>query len=103
MATNKPSFFYGYIVVLVSFFIQAIGWGTNNSFGVFFCLTFWLARFRLMSLRRPGVVDVGRPNLTVGGVLSVLGAYRLSCICLRGWHGFAFRNLLSGAWGGGRK
>lgn len=33
---NRPKFFYGYIVVLVAFWIMAIIWGAYNSFGVFF-------------------------------------------------------------------
>jgi MFS family permease len=33
---KKPSLFYGYNIILVSFFIQAIVWGTCNSFGMFF-------------------------------------------------------------------
>jgi MFS family permease len=28
--------FYGYIIVLAAFFIQVVGWGISNSFGVFF-------------------------------------------------------------------
>jgi len=32
---NKASFFYGYVVVLAAFFMQAFGWGIFNSFGVF--------------------------------------------------------------------
>ena len=32
---RKP-FFYGYTIILASFFIQAIVWGISNSFGVFF-------------------------------------------------------------------
>ncbi len=36
VAFNKPRFYYGYVVVTAAFFIQAIAWGINNSFGVFF-------------------------------------------------------------------
>ena len=34
--TNKPRFFYGYIIVLCSFVILMIAWGAQYSFGVFF-------------------------------------------------------------------
>ncbi|MCG6534167.1 MAG: MFS transporter [Syntrophales bacterium LBB04] len=34
--TNKPRFFYGYIIVLCSFLILMIAWGAQYSFGVFF-------------------------------------------------------------------
>ena len=33
---KKPPLFYGYTIILASFFIQAIVWGISNSFGVFF-------------------------------------------------------------------
>jgi len=32
---KKSSIFYGYVVVLAAFFMQAVGWGIFNSFGVF--------------------------------------------------------------------
>ncbi|TET26415.1 MAG: MFS transporter [Dehalococcoidia bacterium] len=33
---RKPQFFYGYIVVVVAFFIMTLTWGTFSVFGVFF-------------------------------------------------------------------
>jgi MFS family permease len=33
---DTSRFFYGYVIVLVSFALQALGWGLFNSFGVFF-------------------------------------------------------------------
>ncbi len=36
MTTEKPKFFYGYIIVLASFFSTAVMWGIFYSFGVFF-------------------------------------------------------------------
>jgi MFS family permease len=33
---HRPPIFYGYVIVVASFFIQVATWGTNNSFGVFF-------------------------------------------------------------------
>jgi MFS family permease len=33
---DTTAFFYGYVIVLVSFVLQALGWGMFNSFGVFF-------------------------------------------------------------------
>ena len=32
----KPKFFYGYTVVVASFFVMALTWGTFHAFGVFF-------------------------------------------------------------------
>jgi MFS family permease len=36
MEPNGTRVFYGYVIVTSAFFIQAIAWGINNSFGVFF-------------------------------------------------------------------
>ena len=33
---RKPKLFYGYIIVLVGFGIQAVGWGVYSAYGVFF-------------------------------------------------------------------
>ncbi len=33
---KKAPFFYGYAIITASFFIQAVVWGTSNSFGLFF-------------------------------------------------------------------
>ena len=33
---RKPSFFYGYVVVAVTFLIMVVMWGTYSTFGVFF-------------------------------------------------------------------
>jgi len=33
---KKVPFFYGYTIIVAGFFIQAVVWGTSNSFGVFF-------------------------------------------------------------------
>ena len=33
---KRKTFFYGYIIIVAGFFIQAVVWGISNSFGVFF-------------------------------------------------------------------
>lgn len=33
---DTSRFFYGYVIVFVSFALQVLGWGMFNSFGVFF-------------------------------------------------------------------
>jgi len=35
-AVRQLPFYYGYIIIVASFFIQAVVWGISNSFGVFF-------------------------------------------------------------------
>ncbi|MFH1030987.1 MAG: MFS transporter [Chloroflexota bacterium] len=34
--SHKPRIYYGYIIVIVSFFISLLAWGTYSTFGVFF-------------------------------------------------------------------
>jgi MFS family permease len=36
LSKNKPRFFYGYVVVIVAFFIFVVSWAAYSSFGVFF-------------------------------------------------------------------
>lgn len=36
MFTRASNYFYGYVIVATCFFIQVVGWGIHNSFGVFF-------------------------------------------------------------------
>ena len=35
-AHKKAGLFYGYVIVMVCFCLQAVGWGIFNSLGVFF-------------------------------------------------------------------
>ena len=53
---NKPKFFYGYVIVLVGFSIQMLGWGVFDSFGVFF---------------NPLLDEFGWTRATISGPISV--------------------------------
>ena len=59
-SSNKdvPRFFYGYVIVLVSFCIQALSWGMISTFGTFF------SSF---------VVEFGWPRATISGAASLAG------------------------------
>jgi len=69
--TGRPGFYYGYIVVLVAFFILAMIWGTYNSFGVFF--ESLLAEFGWTRAMTAGAMSLG--NLLFG--LFCIGTARL--------------------------
>jgi MFS family permease len=66
VASNKPSFFYGYVVVAAAFFIQVMAWGINNSFGVFFNPL--LTEFGWLRATISGAVSM---NFLVHGIVSI--------------------------------
>ena len=66
MALNNPRFFYGYVIVVAAFFIQAMTWGINNSFGVFFNPL--LMEFGWLRATISGAVSM---NLLVHGLVSI--------------------------------
>ena len=53
---RKPKLFYGYIIVLVGFGIQAVGWGVYSVFGVFFT---------------PLLIEFGWTRVTISGATSL--------------------------------
>ena len=55
---KKPKVFYGYVIVLVSFCIQALSWGMISTFGTFF------SSF---------VAEFGWPRATISGASSLAG------------------------------
>jgi MFS family permease len=59
-------FFYGYVVVTAAFFIQAVAWGTYNSFGVFF--NPWLTEFGWLRATISGAVSL---SFLVHGLVSI--------------------------------
>ena len=66
MALNRPRFFYGYVIVVAAFFIQAMTWGINNSFGVFFNPL--LTEFGWLRATISGAVSM---NLLLHGLVSI--------------------------------
>lgn len=66
VASNKPRFFYGYVVVAAAFFIQVMAWGINNSFGVFFNPL--LTEFGWLRATISGAVSM---NFLVHGLVSI--------------------------------
>jgi MFS family permease len=110
---DASRFFYGYVIVLVSFALQVLGWGLFNSFGVFFnpMLTeFAWPRAALSSAISFAILIAGaagilqgslsdrfgpRVIMSAGGVL--LGAgYLLMSQVATVWHAYLFCSLLIG-------
>lgn len=54
---NHPRFFYGYVIIIVSFFIMAVTFGINYCFGVFF---------------KPLILEFGWPRGVTSGAYSVM-------------------------------
>lgn len=53
---RKPKLFYGYIIILVGFGIQAVGWGVYSAYGVFFT---------------PLLIEFGWTRATISGATSL--------------------------------
>jgi MFS family permease len=64
---NKSRFFYGYIIILASFFIVLVSWGTQYSFGVFFKPV--LNEFHWTRALTSGAYSL---NLVLTGVFAIL-------------------------------
>jgi MFS family permease len=110
---DESRFFYGYVIVLVSFALQALGWGLFNSFGVFFkpliaefawpravissAISFAMIVFGTAGILQGRLSDRFGPRIimTAGGVL--LGAgYLLMSQVATVWHLYLFCSLLIG-------
>jgi len=64
---HTPAFFYGYVIVIVSFALQVLGWGMFNSLGVFFKPL--LAEFAWPRAVVSSAVSLGILFGGIGGVL----------------------------------
>ncbi|MDD5082841.1 MAG: MFS transporter, partial [Dehalococcoidales bacterium] len=109
----KPKIFYGYVIVLSAFIIQAVGWGVPSTFGVFFKSlqdTFGWSRATIagassVSSLVVGVFSIGvgiltdrfgpRIIMTICGVLLGIGYLLMSQINTV-WHLYLFYGLIIG-------
>jgi MFS family permease len=111
--TDNSPFFYGYVIVVVSFALQVLGWGLFNSLGVFFnpiVTEFAWPRAVLASAFSSAMLISGatgilqgrlndrfgpRVIMSAGGVL--LGAgYLLMSRVASVWHAYLFCSLMIG-------
>jgi MFS family permease len=93
MNTNKASgmieikrqpLFYGYTIILASFFIQAIVWGISNSFGVFFAPL--ISEFNWSRATISGAASIcflvhGLSSILMGNLNDRLGPRLIMSIC----------------------
>jgi MFS family permease len=113
VVSGKPRLFYGYYIVIVSFFLQAVGWGIYNSLGVFFnplMDEFGWSRAMMASTVSLGMLVFGaagiiqgrlsdrygpRIIMTVCGMLMGIGFILLSRVSAF-WHMYLFLSLVTG-------
>jgi MFS family permease len=116
MAVSKKGesrFFYGYVIVLVSFALQILGWGLFNSLGVFFkpiiaefawsralissAISFCIICFGITGILQGRLSDRFGPRIimTAGGIL-LGGGYLLMSQVATVWHLYLFCSLLIG-------
>jgi MFS family permease len=80
---NNPRFFYGYVIIIASFFIGLLVWGTYNSFGVFFepiCSEFGWSRTTVSGLSSLTFFLVGLFSILTGKLTDRFGPRRLVMI-----------------------
>jgi MFS family permease len=112
--TKKPRVFYGYIVVVASFFIMVVNYGTANAFGVFFkpvlfefgwtrAMTsgaFSLAKLvqGLLGIVMGGLTDRFGPRVVMTLCSFLLGlGYLLMSRISTPWHLYLFYGVIIGA------
>jgi MFS family permease len=109
----ESRFFYGYVIVLVSFALQVLGWGLFNSLGVFFnpiltefswpravlssAISFAMLISGVAGILQGSLSDRFGPRIimTAGGVL-LGGGYLLMSHVASVWHAYLFCGLLIG-------
>lgn len=110
---DEARFFYGYVIVVVSFALQVLGWGLFNSFGVFFkpimtefawqraivssAISFSILVFGIAGILQGRLSDRFGPRITMtgGGILLGTGYLFMSQVSAV-WHLYVFCSLLIG-------
>ena len=80
----KPKIFYGYVIVLSAFIIQAVGWGVPSTFGVFFKSlqdTFGWSRATIAGASSVSSLVVGVFSIGVGILTDRFGPRIIMTIC----------------------
>jgi len=116
--SKQSGVFYGYIIVAVSFLLQAVGWGIFNSLGVFFkplMVEFGWSRALIASTISIGILVFGTTAILLGRLSDTYGPRLTMTICgiflgsgfmlMSGvtsiWHMYLFLSLLAGIGIGG--
>ena len=80
----KPKLFYGYIVVWACFSIQALGWGTHNSFGILFNpleMEFGWSRAMVSGVASLSLLLSGFAGIFMGGLSDRFGPRLIAATC----------------------
>lgn len=100
--TRSRGFYYGYVVVAAGFFIQAIQWGTYQSFGIFFnplAVEFGWTRTVISSAASLSWLLVGLASIPVGALSDRLGPRLvMSCCGLFFGAGYLLMSQVSSLW-----
>ncbi len=81
---NKPQFFYGYIVVVAAFIMQAVMFGPRSSFGVFFkplISEFGWTRTLISGAFSISAIVQGLSGIIMGGLNDRLGPRVVMTLC----------------------
>ena len=120
MKTERPRFFYGYVVVAAAFVIMTVAWGANRTFGVFLepmVREFGWTRASFSGAFTLGMIILGLISLLAGRLADKIGprilliacslflgiGYALSSQIETLWHLYLFYGVftgigMSGAW-----
>ncbi|THB80342.1 MAG: MFS transporter [Desulfobacteraceae bacterium] len=81
---GQATFFYGYIIIFAGFIIQAVAWGTGNSFGVFFdplITEFGWSRAAISGALSMGFLVHGVSSMVLGNLNDRFGPRLIMSVC----------------------
>jgi MFS family permease len=99
---KRAPFFYGYIIIVAGFFIQAVVWGISNSFGVFFdplIKEFGWSRATISGAASLGFLVHGISSIALGNLNDRFGPRLIMSACgLFLCTGFLLMGTLNSVW-----
>ncbi len=99
---KRAPFFYGYTIIAAGFFIQAVVWGTSNSFGVFFdplIKEFGWSRATISGAASLGFLVHGTSSIALGNLNDRFGPRLIMSACgLFLCLGFLLMGTLNSVW-----
>lgn len=99
---KKTTRFYGYTIIIASFFIQAVVWGTSNSFGMFFdplMKEFEWSRATISGAASLGFLIYGISSIILGNLNDKFGPRIIMSVCaLLIGSGFFLMGRLNSVW-----
>jgi len=99
---KRAPFFYGYTIIAAGFFIQAVVWGTTNSFGIFFdplIKEFGWSRATISGAASSGFLVHGISSMALGNLNDRFGPRLIMSACsLFLGAGFLLMGTLNSIW-----